>query len=70
VTEANDTSLQSHASCQIIFRNKASRKLTGKLSLVNLAGSERGNDTKSHNTQRRTESVEINTSLLALKECA
>ena len=33
------------------------------------AGSERGTDTKSHNRQRRTESSEINTSLLALKEC-
>jgi kinesin family protein 2/24 len=69
-TEANDTSSRSHAIFQIIFRDKASGKLTGKLSLVDLAGSERGNDTKSHNTQRRTESVEINTSLLALKECA
>lgn len=34
-----------------------------------IAGSERGTDTKSHNRQRRTESSEINTSLLALKEC-
>lgn len=39
------------------------------LPLLPKAGSERGTDTKSHNRQRRTESSEINTSLLALKEC-
>jgi len=68
-TEANDTSSRSHAICQIVLRDKESKKLKGKLSLVDLAGSERGSDTKSHNRQRRTESSEINTSLLALKEC-
>eukprot|EP00804_Cyclotella_cryptica_P009693 CCRYP_011250-RB/>CCRYP_011250-RB protein AED:0.03 eAED:0.03 QI:182/1/1/1/1/1/2/276/576 len=68
-TEANDVSSRSHAICQILFRDKNNGKLKGKLSLVDLAGSERGNDTKSHNRQRRTESAEINTSLLALKEC-
>jgi kinesin family protein 2/24 len=52
-----------------MLRNKSDSKLRGKLSLVDLAGSERGADTKSHNRQRRTESSEINTSLLALKEC-
>lgn len=68
-TEANDVSSRSHAICQILFRDVVTRKLKGKLSLVDLAGSERGTDTKSHNRQRRTESSEINTSLLALKEC-
>jgi len=68
-TEANDTSSRSHAICQIVIRDKENGKLRGKLSLVDLAGSERGSDTKSHNRQRRTESSEINTSLLALKEC-
>lgn len=68
-TEANDTSSRSHAICQILLRDKATSRLRGKLSLVDLAGSERGTDTKSHNRQRRTESSEINTSLLALKEC-
>jgi len=68
-TEANDVSSRSHAICQILFRDRNNGKLKGKLSLVDLAGSERGNDTKSHNRQRRTESAEINTSLLALKEC-
>jgi len=68
-TEANDTSSRSHAICQIVLRDKETSKLRGKMSLVDLAGSERGSDTKSHNRQRRTESSEINTSLLALKEC-
>jgi kinesin family protein 2/24 len=69
MTEANDTSSRSHAICQIILRDKRSGKLRGKLSLVDLAGSERGTDTKAHNAQRRAESSDINTSLLALKEC-
>ena len=74
-TQANDTSSRSHAICQILLRSKTSSKrqqpppLVGKLSLVDLAGSERGVDTTAHNTQRRTESAEINTSLLSLKEC-
>lgn len=69
VTEANDTSSRSHAICQIVLRDRTTDRLRGKLSLVDLAGSERGSDTKSHNAQRRGESAEINTSLLALKEC-
>jgi len=68
-TEANDESSRSHSICQVLFRDSESRKLKAKLSLVDLAGSERGSDTKSHNRQRRTESSDINTSLLALKEC-
>eukprot|EP00985_Skeletonema_marinoi_P016503 scaffold8898_cov144-Skeletonema_marinoi.AAC.1 len=68
-TEANDESSRSHSICQVLFRDSNSRRLKAKLSLVDLAGSERGSDTKSHNRQRRTESSDINTSLLALKEC-
>jgi kinesin family protein 2/24 len=67
-TEANDTSSRSHAICQVFLRSPNGR-LQGKLGLVDLAGSERGNDTKQHNSQRRAESADINTSLLALKEC-
>jgi kinesin family protein 2/24 len=66
-TESNDVSSRSHAICQIIIRNNG--KIIGKLSLIDLAGSERGADTKSHNRQRRMEGAEINKSLLALKEC-
>lgn len=68
-TEVNDMSSRSHCICQIAIRERASGKLHGKLSLIDLAGSERGQDTKNHNRQRRLESAEINRSLLALKEC-
>jgi len=69
-TEANDTSSRSHAICQICLKQRSrSNKLLGKISLVDLAGSERGSDTRSHNFQRRSESADINTSLLSLKEC-
>ncbi|KDO32646.1 hypothetical protein SPRG_02347 [Saprolegnia parasitica CBS 223.65] len=68
-TEMNDQSSRSHSICQLHIREAGSMKLHGKLSLIDLAGSERGADTKSHNRQRRMESSEINKSLLALKEC-
>jgi kinesin family protein 2/24 len=40
----------------------------GKLSFIDLAGSERGADTRHASKQTRMEGAEINTSLLALKE--
>lgn len=68
-TESNDVSSRSHAICQIRLVNAATSKEVGRFSLIDLAGSERGADTKSHNRQRRMEGAEINKSLLALKEC-
>ncbi len=71
-TESNDVSSRSHAICQIMLRKKIGRDpnaLYGKLSLIDLAGSERAADTMSNNRQRRMEGSEINKSLLALKEC-
>jgi kinesin family member 2/24 len=73
-TESNDESSRSHAICQIVLRHEgtdptSSSSIFAKLSLIDLAGSERGADTKSHNRQRRLEGAEINKSLLALKEC-
>lgn len=47
-----------------------SSKVFGKLSLVDLAGNERGADTSSSDRKTRQEGAEINKSLLALKVCA
>lgn len=66
-TESNEESSRSHAICQIALQQGG--RLIGRFSLIDLAGSERGADTKSHNRQRRMEGAEINKSLLALKEC-
>ncbi len=41
--------------------------LVGKISFIDLAGSERGADTSDNNRQTRLEGAEINKSLLALK---
>lgn len=67
-TSANQHSSRSHAVFQIILRNKM-KKEHGKISLIDLAGSERGKDTSSSDRITRMEGAEINKSLLALKEC-
>ena len=51
------------------FYAKTMFELHGKLSSIDLAGNERGADTANSNINTRMESMEINKSLLALKEC-
>jgi kinesin family protein 2/24 len=67
-TAANSDSSRSHAIMQVILRNP-NNKLAGKMSFIDLAGSERGADTSEANKKTRQDGAEINKSLLALKEC-
>jgi kinesin family member 2/24 len=68
VTGANDDSSRSHAILQIVIKSRDQR-VHGKMSFIDLAGSERGADVVDQNKQTRFDGAEINKSLLALKEC-
>ncbi|KAI8891955.1 P-loop containing nucleoside triphosphate hydrolase protein [Globomyces pollinis-pini] len=67
-TNKNDTSSRSHFICNISMVDKTSG-LVSDVRLIDLAGSERVNDTKHHDSERIKESALINSSLMALKEC-
>lgn len=67
-TGMNDTSSRSHAILQIMLRTH-NNKVHGRMSFIDLAGSERGSDVKDSQSQTRNDGKEINKSLLALKEC-
>ncbi|RAL41742.1 hypothetical protein DM860_008924 [Cuscuta australis] len=75
ITGANEESSRSHAILQLSIKKSADAseskpaRLVGKLSFIDLAGSERGADTTDNDKQTRIEGAEINKSLLALKEC-
>lgn len=70
-TSANADSSRSHAVLQLSLRKQVGRKSNvehGRLTFIDLAGSERGADTSRACRTTRLEGAEINTSLLALKE--
>jgi hypothetical protein len=67
-TLKNDTSSRSHFICSIRLVDRETRKASD-IKLIDLAGSERNSDTKNHTPERIKESVYINTSLMALKNC-
>jgi len=66
-TGANEDSSRSHGVLEISLREK--RKAVGKVTFIDLAGSERGADTQNSDGKTRMDGAEINKSLLALKEC-
>ncbi|XP_063813853.1 kinesin-like protein KIF24 isoform X2 [Pseudophryne corroboree] len=67
-TGVNSDSSRSHAVIQIQIKDGGSRKL-GRMSFIDLAGSERASDARESDKQTKMEGAEINQSLLALKEC-
>jgi kinesin family member 2/24 len=70
-TSRNADSSRSHAVLQLhLYRtsNASEKDEYSRLTLIDLAGSERGADTSSASRATRLEGAEINTSLLALKE--
>ncbi|XP_005491802.2 kinesin-like protein KIF24 [Zonotrichia albicollis] len=68
VTAVNSDSSRSHAIIQIQIKDTSNRAF-GRISFIDLAGSERAADAKEKDRQTKMEGAEINQSLLALKEC-
>lgn len=67
-TSANEFSTRSHAILQLsLEKTETGEKFLSKLSLIDLAGSERGS--VSENSRRMVEGANINRSLLALGNC-
>ena len=68
ITGANADSSRSHGIIQINLKDEKKAQY-GKISFIDLAGSERATDTIDTNKQTKFDGAEINKSLLALKEC-
>lgn len=67
-TLKNDTSSRSHCIVMIDIRNVETNRHS-RLQIVDLAGSERFKDVTRNNAERVKESIEVNKSLSALKDC-
>ncbi|XP_003800326.1 kinesin-like protein KIF24 [Otolemur garnettii] len=67
-TGVNADSSRSHAIIQIQIKDSVKRTF-GRISFIDLAGSERAADARDSDKQTKMEGAEINQSLLALKEC-
>ncbi|XP_060092594.1 kinesin-like protein KIF24 [Heteronotia binoei] len=67
-TGVNSDSSRSHAIIQIQIKD-AAKRVFGRISFIDLAGSERAADARDSDRQTKMEGAEINQSLLALKEC-
>ncbi|KAI5942056.1 kinesin-like protein KIF24 [Manis javanica] len=67
-TGVNVDSSRSHAIIQIQIKD-AAKRIFGRISFIDLAGSERAADARDSDRQTKMEGAEINQSLLALKEC-
>ena len=68
VTGANADSSRSHGMLQINIKEKNGDSHGGKITFIDLAGSERAADV-GNDKQTKVDGAEINKSLLALKEC-
>ena len=69
ITGLNNNSSRSHGIIEIKLMNKIKNKVHGKISFIDLAGSEREQDKININKKTRIDGAEINKSLLTLKEC-
>ena len=65
----NSNSSRSHAIFQIILKNTSNPNDYFRMVFIDLAGSERAIDAQNNQKQTRREGAQINSSLLALKEC-